>query len=345
MDIIKDSISGLVRKGRPTQGDVHVNAPLTNMSVAYMQDETSFVAESVFPTIPVEKQSNLYYVYAREDFNRDSMKRRADSTESQGDGWTLSTDSYFAHVWALHKDVGDQIVANADDVVNLDMATTKFLTLKALLWKEINFADNFFTTNVWNTDKEFGSGSDQSTPWSDDASTPIEDVEEAKNVMLEATGFEPNTLTIGKRVWSALKNHPDVIDRLKYGQTPGGPAKVTMAAIAALFEIDRILVMKSIQNTAKQGATESNSFIGGNHGLLNYVTPTPGHFIPSAGYTFGWTGYTGASKMGSRISKWYNQDRRSDRHEIEIAFDQKAVASDLGYFMENLAITPTAATS
>ena len=41
----------------PTQSDLHVNVPLTNVSVAYMQDKATFIADKVFPRVPVQKQS------------------------------------------------------------------------------------------------------------------------------------------------------------------------------------------------------------------------------------------------------------------------------------------------
>ena len=61
----------------PTPGDVHVNTPLTQISIAYLQNQTEFVAAQVCPIIPVTKQSDRYYVYNRGDFFRDQMQRRA----------------------------------------------------------------------------------------------------------------------------------------------------------------------------------------------------------------------------------------------------------------------------
>ena len=73
---------------QPTLSDVHVNRPLTNISVAYSQEAAGveFVADRAFPAIPVENKSDLYYTYKRGDFNRDEMQKRALSTESAGAG-------------------------------------------------------------------------------------------------------------------------------------------------------------------------------------------------------------------------------------------------------------------
>ena len=62
---------------KPTPSDVHVNQPLTNISIAYLQSQMRFVADRIFPVIPVEKQSDRYYTYDRGDWNRNEMQERA----------------------------------------------------------------------------------------------------------------------------------------------------------------------------------------------------------------------------------------------------------------------------
>src|SRR5690554_4523754 len=96
----------------PTPSDVHVNRPLTTMSLAFMQSADGFVADRVFPNIPVMKQSDTYFTYDRGYFNRVEMKKRAPSTESAGGGYAIGTDSYNAQVYAFHKDIDDQLRAN-----------------------------------------------------------------------------------------------------------------------------------------------------------------------------------------------------------------------------------------
>ena len=76
---------------QPTANDVHIDAILTNISVAYIQDQNAFVASKVFPTIPVEKQSDKYFVYTKGDWFRDEAQLRAPATESAGSGYNLTT--------------------------------------------------------------------------------------------------------------------------------------------------------------------------------------------------------------------------------------------------------------
>jgi len=329
----------------PSIGDVHVNAPLTNMSVAYIQDQANFVADRVFPNIPVSKQSDRYYVYDRGDFNRDEMEERAPGTESAGNGYDLdSTPTYYAPVYAFHKDVSDQIRANSDSVLNADRDATIFVTQKALIKRERTFAAKYFVPGVWAYGKVGVDASPdaetQFLKWTDAASTPIEDIRAAKRAVLEATGFEPNKITLGKAVYDALVDHPDIVDRVKYGQTPGKPAMVNASALAQLFELDDVLVMKAIYNAGAKGAVESSRFIGANNALLTYVTPNPGIMVPTAGYTFSWNGWMGATGMGHRIKKFRMEPLESDRVEVQMSYDQKVVGADLGYFFENATYNP-----
>lgn len=315
-------------------GDVHVNVPLSNVARAYIQSETGFVADKVFPPVPVAKQSDSFWRYSREDWNRNEMKKRAPRTESAGAGFGTDRDTYFAEVWALHNDISDPARANADSIFNMDRDATNFLTMKGLISREVNFASTFLATGVWSNEVDGVSnnpGTNERLVWSDAASTPIEDVRAAKRIVGAATGFRPNTLTLGQAVYDTLVDHPDIIDRVKYGQTSGGPAMVNQAALAALFEVDRVLVASAVKNSAAEGATEDSDFIVGNHALLTFSPAAPSIVMPSAGYTFNWTGLYGGSQVATRIKKFRMEALASDRVEIEMAYDQKVVAADLGF--------------
>ncbi|GGB00518.1 hypothetical protein GCM10011491_30900 [Brucella endophytica] len=334
----------------PTLSNVHVNAPLTNMSVAYVQDQSHFIADKVFPNIPVTKQSDRYYVYSRADFNRDEMQERAPGTESAGGGYNLdNTPTYYAPVNAYHKDIDDQIRENSDSVLGPDRDATIFVTQKALIRRERLWAMKYFQTGVWATQATgvaSAPAAGQFIQWSDAGSTPIEDIRAAKRRVLELTGFEPNKITLGKAVYDALVDHPDIVDRVKYGQTPGKPAQANASTLAQLFELDEVLVSKAVFNAGAKGADyadsatrEKSQFISGPNALLAYVTPTPSIMQPTAGYTFSWSNWFGATGMGFRIKKFRIERLESDRVEIQMAFDQKVVGADLGYFFSNAVAT------
>ncbi len=336
---------------QPSRSDVHVNRPLTNISVAFLQRTENFIANRVFPNIPVAKKSDAYFTYDRGEFNRDEMEERGPATESAGGTYQIGTDTYFARERAYHKDVPDAVRDNADNPINLDREATEFVTHKALIKREVTWAAAFFTEgdpgDTWTFDVDGAAtrsasfdpesaANNQVVFWDDAASTPIEDIRLLKRFILESTGFMPNALTLGRAVFDALIDHPDIVGRLDRGQTPVGPAMANKAQLAALFEVEDILVMDAIQNTGKEGATDAHSFIGGSHALLSYRPSTPGILTPSAGYTFSWTGRVGSGNDGLRIKRFRMENLESDRVEISMAYDQKLVSADLGAFFGSI---------
>lgn len=310
----------------PTSFDVHVDAILTNMSVAYMQEASAFVASRAFPQVSVVKQTDKYYVYDQADFFRDQVQRRADGTQSAGTGYSLSTATYAAEVYALHKDIGDQTRANADDPLDMDMDATRFLTQQMLIRQEVEWAASAFTTGVWGTDSTPG------TLWDAASSTPIANIETAKNTVLTNTGYVPNTVIMSYKVFSALMDNADIVDRIKYTSVES----VSEDLLARLFNVDRVLIMAGTYNTAANGATAAYSQIGDKDVLVCYTPENPGLMQPSAGYTMVWNGVSSGMGTSSAISRFRLEAEKADRIEIEAAWDTKIVSSALGYFLSDV---------
>lgn len=312
---------------QPTQTAVHVDAILTNISVAYMNATSNYIASQVFPVVNVQKQTDKYFTYTKADWFRDEAKLRADTTESAGSGYGLSTAGYSCDVFALHKDIGDQTRANADAPIQLESEATQFLTQRMLIRQEKQFVTDAFATSVWATDVT------PSNLWSSyTTSDPITDIETGKTTILKNTGLMPNTLVLGYETFVALRHHPDIIDRVQGGATVSNPALGSEQLLSTVFGVERILVAKAVNNTAVEGETAVYAFTHGKHALLCYVNPNPGLLAPSAGYTFSWQGVSQGLGTNIGVKRFRMEQLSADRVEAQIAFDNKIVATDLGYF-------------
>lgn len=308
---------------QPTRNDWNVDVPLTNISIAYQQSADNFIADKVFPVVPVNKRSDKYYIYTKNDWMRDEAEKRPPSTESAGSGYNISTDTYFAPTYAIHKDIDNKDMAEQIAPLDFLRDSTQWVTQMLMLRREIQWVADFFTTSIWQTDVTPGN------LWSDFVlSDPITDIETGKETILQNTGFEPNVLVLGYQVWRQLKHHPDIVDRYKH--VSGG--SITTEMVAALLEIDRVMVAKAVKATNVEKETAVQAFTAGKNALLAYSNPTPSLLQPSAGYVFGWTGLNGGMGVNSRIRQFELQRLDSVRVEGEMAFDMKAVATDLGYF-------------
>lgn len=319
----------------PTPGDVHVNRPLTNISIAYLQGQTRFVAARVFPPVPVQKQSDRYFVYNKGDLMRDEAQPRAPGSESEGMHYDIdNTPTYSCTKYALHKDVDDDTVANADVPLRPEQDAAEILTDKLLMKRDILFVDAFFKNGVWDTDWDGVSaapGANQFLQWDQSGSDPIQDIDNANEAMSALTGYDGNVILMGKAVFNVLKNNANVIDRIKYTQR----GIITTDILAALFGVDEVVVAGGVQNTAAKGATDAISRIFGKHVLLCYREPRPALMKPTAGYIFSWAGLYGAGNDGMRTKRFRMEHLNSQRIENEFAYDMKVVASDCGAFLED----------
>ena len=321
----------------PIYGDIHVDTPLTNMSVAYMQDQTAFVADKIFPVVPVKKQSDLYFIYSRADFLRNEAAVRVYGAESKGGGYNISNAPYFCNIYAFHKDVYPTDRANADNPLSPDIDAAEFVTQKLVLKREIDFQLRFFATGIWGTEYAGAAAASltERKYWSSSSSTPIEDIANAQVAIHAVTGKKPNTLLLGPYTYIALRNNDEVRDLLRYTQ---GPVVPTEAMLAAMFGVDRVLVGSAVANSAADGATEDTDFILGKHALLCYTENAPGLKKVSAGYIFAWTGLEGAGAFGNRIYRLPMDTLGvgTIRIEGEMAYDIELIASDLGVFFKDI---------
>jgi hypothetical protein len=321
----------------PNRGDIHVNTPLTNLSVAYIQDQKNFIADKVFPLVPVQKQSDRYFVYDKGDLFRDEAVERAPGTESAGGDYDSdNTPSYYCPVFAFHKDVDDNERANSDTPLRPDEDATIFVTQKHLIKRDVLWANSYFKAGIWSTELSGVAadpgGANQILKWSAAGSAPVKDVQNYITAVSELTGYVPNTVVLGAYVYTLLQNHPDIMDRIKYTQR----GVVTEDILASLWGVDKVLVPRSVINTAAKGKITRNQFIHGNHVLITYAAPNPGIRVPSAGYTFAWQGLFGAQAYGMRMKSFRMEHLESDRIEGEMAFDQKMVCSDLAVFLKDM---------
>jgi hypothetical protein len=181
--------------------------------------------------------------------------------------------------------------------------------------------------------------------WNDDANgDPFTDIAVGQTTILQNTGFEANGLLMSYPVYQALRKHPLVIDRIKY-TTRADASKVTPELLAAAFDVERVIVSKAVFQSGAESAADTTgssvagmSFIASKDALLFHAPPEPGIMIPTAGYTFAWSGLTGLNTLGVRIAQipmpWLGLE--TVRTEGEMAFDMQVVGADLGYHFSGI---------
>ena len=136
-----------------TPSSVHLDQPLTNLTLAFAQDQSNFIADKVFPVVGVERQSDKFYIYDRDNMNRTGdVKALAPRTEVNRIGMSISNSSYYADVFGLGMDFDQQTLANEDAALDIRSAGAQTLATRLMIHREEQFAANFFAASIWGSE-------------------------------------------------------------------------------------------------------------------------------------------------------------------------------------------------
>lgn len=307
--------------------DVQAVEPvLTNMLVSYMQADSRFVADKVFPGVPVQNDSGTYYIFTKKYWFLNEMQVRAPGTPFAEGGFGAETGTYSTKQWALAYSIADEVRANSQIPGDLEQAAVQWLAQQMLIKKEIQWATDFMVTGVW-------SGTDTTaTDWDDYSSgDPVANVLEQMRVISYKTGYSANTAVMGEVVHNALLLHPDIIDRIKH--TQAATAASLNAALADVFGLSTWHVGRASYNSANESATASYAAIIDDDFLLLSVNPAAGSMGATAGKTFYWQPGGG---LGSVLPMYRDEKEQRDLLRVKMQWDQVCVASDLGYLWTDI---------
>lgn len=263
---------------QPSLRDVHVDAVLSNISVAYKND--NYLADQVFPRVPVNKKSDLFFTFPKQQWQRNDVELRAPGARARLADYAITTASYVAKTYALAHLIPDEVRLNSDAPLQPDVNATEFVTDALLRAQEIRVAA--LTTG--------GSGTwvysaSPTTQWSSDTAAPWSDINTALNGVVSVIGRMPNTMVMSWDVWRYLRQHPDFLERIKYTRPSG---TVEPSDLTTWFGINKVLVGTQLYDPAREGATGSPSYIWGDGVWIGYVPAAPALMTPAAGYVFEW---------------------------------------------------------
>ena len=319
---------------QPGAGDVHVDGLLTNISVGYIN--TLYIATRIFPVVLVEKRSDIVPAYDKSDWFRDEAKELSEREAPPVSGYNVDvSDTYYCREYGIGHFIGDARKANTDKPFSADRDGAKWVADKLDLKKERLWVNGFWKTGVWGTDKSGGVDFDK---WSDYAtSTPIQDMRKYRRTVRRGLGgLTPNKLVLGDLTFDVLADHPNLLDRIKYGHSAENPAMVTPNLIGQLLNFQEVLVGISMFTSDPEGTAEASVTYTANwddDAWMGYVAGNPSLFNPSAGYTFAWRTVLNGPRLVKR-----RRDPLSDKGDLIEGFewlDQKGVATDAGLFMED----------
>lgn len=303
---------------------LHIDAILTNMSVKYRNEE--MIWPLVMPMVKVGKRSDKYWKYAKEDTFRIYDDKVGPISRPNEATWSTTTDNYSVKDHALADWLPQEAIDNADNPLDPEIDTNEFLNMILDNAQEQRVSAIVFALATYPAaNRTTLSGTAQ---WGQSADFPIQDVLTA----LEVPFMRPNTLIFGSDTWKVFRALPEVLDAVKGATrqqaTPGGLASTT--EIAGLLEVDRVLIGRGRFISTKEGQTATYGRLWGKHMAALYVDPNPGIRTITFGVTF-------AEMLRETQRDFDPKLGVKGAHYFKVAWnsDEKVVASDVGYFIEN----------
>ena len=311
----------------PTRGDLHVDTPLTNFAMYWMQNSDMFVGLKAVPNLPTGKRSDKYYEFDKTTIYRDAAQKRVGGAQSAGGSFKLSTNPYWAEVWGFHMDLADQDAENQDEILALEDTNAEIVSQVLMIRREKIFQETCFAPNIWHNGGSVPSAG-QNVNWSASGSNPIDDAKKAATGIQQACGYRPNIGICDRKAMDTLEVNEEIVARVTGTGGTNAPADVTKMAITGLLGLDMIYVMDGVYN---DGINAELQFIGGNNFLMVYAPPTVTRRTPTGFIQFSWNRFNGMTDTGSRMKRFYMIAEESTRIEGQMAFDLKVTGPEMGH--------------
>lgn len=309
--------------GQSTGRELHVDQPLTQLAINYRPQ--ILIADSIAPVVPVEKQSDFYTVFSRQEFFQLEDTERAPGTEARKVTRSVSSGQYFARNHALGRDVPIEDIANMDAALRFefDSGAAKYILAKlGLGWEKRITTLAVASTSV-------GSVFVTNSSWAvtgANAGDPIAAIEAMREYVKGATGQNPNSLWFGWKAWSRMRRNVNARNLLN--GTNNGKGFVTRQQIKDLFEMDRLIVSDSMWQTANEAQAQGTLTNAAEDRVFLYYAPlAASREDPSWLYTFRWSNPALPAPL---VVERHPYDSRKKMETIEAGYyqDEKVVAPE-----------------
>jgi hypothetical protein len=308
-----------------------INPALTAIAIGYRNPDYQLIADQVLPRLPTAQKFSYTVYSAGQGYTVPNTKvgRKSEPTMVDFGGTLLTSETV---------DYGlDDLVPNVEVAAWEAMPkpasggplsplaiSTMMLTGLVQLDREVRVAGQVFNTaNYAAGNQQTLSGTSQ---WSDYTnSNPLSALLTALDVPL----IRPNKLVLGQQAWTALRQHPKIVNAVF--RTPQNSGSVPKEALAELLEIDEVIVGTGFVNTAKKGQAPNYVRVWGKHASLLSVSLAAAQAMQP---TFGFT-----AMFGTKIAGELPEPKAGLRGGVRVrsgeSVQEVITCTDAGYYFQN----------
>ena len=299
---------------------------LTRIAVDYAN--ASLIADRVFPRVDVDKETGSYYVYDKSKFTIEEDLRSGIARANRVD-YGMSMANYGP---LLEHSLEQGITDREKKLMGEDRArrnATNNVMAKIMLRHEKAVADILTNTSVV-TQNVTLSGSDQWSAAAGASNDPFADIQLALDT-IDATGIatDRKVLVLGYQVWSVLRNHNLVTARLGNAALK---VPASLEQLAALFDVDEVIVGRAKYNTAKEGQTASLGYVWGKNAIVLQMSSEAALERVNPGYTLQLATDGNSARY---VDRWDDRAQKTEFVRANDYFEAKLVAAEAAYLIKN----------
>lgn len=313
-----------------------VDPALSAISIGYRNPASAYIADDVLPRVPVGGEQFKWNKFALEEsFNipdaRVGRKGRVQQLEFSSTEESAMVEDFGLDSPIPNSDIEAARVARQNKTSNYDPEAhaAMMLTDTLLNIREVRVAGIVHNPDTYAAGRKVTlAGTSQ-----------ISDYENSDPIGVIKTGMDgtlvvrPNTMVLGRPVWSKISSHPNIVNAVKGGVAANG--MVTLEQFTELFRgegIQRVLVGDAWYNTAKPGKAAVLSRAWGKHIALIHLNPIANP--EGGGVTFGYTAQYG-TRLAGRIEDPDIGLQGGFRIRAGERVKEVIAAQDAGYLIQN----------
>jgi hypothetical protein len=270
----------------------------------------------------------------------ESLLQEVDTTRSSGSGynrgsWKFDRFNYSTRENGWEEPVDERDKKRLQDLLQIEQISYSRAVNFVMKNHEKRVADLVFNPTTW-TGGALTTGVVNEWDDADDA-TPIVDVNAARLKVYEGSGLWPNALIINKKVFHNLRQSEEIIDRINSAGA-GNASKatdITAAMLAAVFDLDFILIGGGTKNNAKEGQPASPAQIWDDeYAMVCRIATSVDMREPCIGRTFHWS--EDGSQVGGAVEEYYSDEVRSKIIRVRHDTDEVIMYPQAGHLLSNI---------
>jgi hypothetical protein len=293
------------------------------------QNINGFIWDQLMPTFDVGRASGNFGRIPIEQLLQNRDTERAPGSGYARGKWKFEPDSFATREHGAEEPVDDNEAAMYADYFDAEVVSALRARSAVLMNAERRVISKVLS--ISNTDTA-------AVKWDLPATAkPIDDIEAAVLAIYDASGLWPDTLCMSRKTFRLLRNVEQILDRIA-SSGAGSPTKatdVTASMLAQVFDIPKIVIAGSTENTANMGQPgvfgqiwdESKVFIGRTASSNDFREPCIGR-------TFHWNG--DGSQIAGTVESYRDETVRADIIRVRHQVDEKLLYEEAGFILEDV---------